>query len=375
MVVHHDNTHKLRVATVSSLRAIPAQSWDRLLGDDSFYLSHRWLSTVERDGVARASYVVAESAGRPVGALPLYQPLREGSVDYSIARLGPLLGLRGNYVLAGARMANRGGYALAPELDAVERTTVTRALVEAALDQAAAVGAAGVILPFLPTVELDSLAAAVSVVAAADGSESVLPRIGTGLDTYLHELPKKRRWSALREQQAFREAGWHHGTERLSACAAEVATLVSKVNAHHGYLTPDFLLRRIFRWQADALDSESVVFTCRDDAGGLVACALNFCWRDGLYLHAVGLEYPRLRAFEYFNLLVYRPVAYAAEHGLDRLHLGLSTRAKTLRRAVDCPLWSAAVLRDTVDRPAGLSWARPPGGLHAWPGDDRLLRK
>jgi hypothetical protein len=92
-----------------------------------------------------------------------------------------------------------------------------------------------------------------------------------------------------------------------------------------------------------------VLFRCR--AGGtdrLVGLALAYRWRDTLYLRSVGFDYAALRdAYEYFNLVYYEPIRWAAGNGVRKMHFGVEAYdAKVRRGAVLQPLW--AVLTSTA---------------------------
>lgn len=348
-------TYAPRIRVVSGIGDIEAECWNALAGADDFYMSHEWLTSIERDRVARARYVLALAGDRLVGALPIYRLLYEGGKFYQNQRFRTLLGIEGDHLIAGARLCNHGGVLLADDLraDAGERTV--RVLLQAALAVAEDEGLHGIVLPYLPAGQVRRIRRAAWVVAARDDAEAIVSGTRAGVDAYVERMPKKRRYYARQERGRYAKAGWRTGVEPLAGCVPEVARLVSEVNGRHGDPVPDFLLRRIFRWEARAVGPRAVVLTCRDERGALVACAVDFVWRDMLYLHAVGLDHERLRnSFEYFNLMIYRAIEYAADQGLDRLHLGLVTRAKTLRGAAANPLWTAAVLCETAGHAPGV---------------------
>ncbi|TYK52394.1 GNAT family N-acetyltransferase [Actinomadura decatromicini] len=344
-----------RVRVVGGIGEVEAECWNALAGADDFYMSHEWLASIERDRVARVRYVLALAGDRLIGALPIYRLLYEGGTFYQNQRFRTLLGIEGDHLVAGSRLCNRGGVLLADDLRADVGEQTVRVLLQAALAVAEGEGLHGIVLPYLPAAQVQRIRRAAWVVAARDDAEAIVSGASVGVDAYVERLPKKRRYYARQERDRYAKAGWRSGVEPLAGCVPEVARLVSEVNRRHGDTVPDFLLRRIFRWEARAVGPRAVVLTCRDERGALVACAVDFVWRDMLYLHAVGLDHERLRdSFEYFNLMIYRAIEYASEQGLDRLHLGLVTRAKTLRGAVANPLWTAAVLCGTAGRAPGV---------------------
>jgi predicted N-acyltransferase len=356
----------LAVETLRSIHEVEAGAWNEMVGPDDFYQSHEWLAAVERDRSATPRYLVAFAGGQPVGALPVYQVAREGTAAYQPARFRDLLDVRGDYHVAGTRRCYRSDFTLAQRLPADIRDQVAGALVRAALAQADENGMAGLGLFYLPTAALRRIGRVVPVTAAFDSAETVISGIGDGIDAYLGRLSSRRRGKMRREIRTFAATGWRTDVTRLGDCVAEVAALVSRVEQRHGHGTPDALLRRVFRWQVQAADSRAVVFACRDGAGELVACTVNYAWRDTLYSRAFGVDYARTKgSFAYFNLVIYQAIEYAAAHGLNRLHLGLASLAKVERGAVASPLWTAAVRTGTLDRPPGIRLVDP-AAMRRW---------
>ncbi|MGE5292255.1 MAG: GNAT family N-acetyltransferase [Micromonosporaceae bacterium] len=354
------------IGTVASIHEVRAGEWNALAGADDFYQSHEWLAAVERDSTAKSRYVLASLAGRLVGALPIYQVGFEGNPSYQAERLQALLGRKGSYLIVGARRCYRSNVMLAPQLPTAVQDQVTDALLRAALEAAAQDGMSGVALFYLPTPALERIGRVVPVTASFDSAETIMDGVGDGIDAYLSGLSSKRRSKIRREMRIFDATGWHTEVTRLADCLSEVASLVSKVEQRHGRPTPDILLRRVFRQQAEAADHRAVVFTCRDGAGDMVACAVNYVWRDTLYSRAVGLDYDRVNgSFAYFNLLIFKAIEYAAQHGLDRLHLGLASSAKVERGAVVSPLWTAAVDAGATGRGPGIRLVNP-GAMQRW---------
>jgi predicted N-acyltransferase len=332
------------VQALTSIHDIPAAAWNALLGPDDFYQCHEWLAMLERDSTAEPRYLVASLAGRPVGALPVYQVAHEATSAYSPARFRELLQVPGDYLLAGTRRGYRSEVAVVRDLPAAVQHRVTAALVGEALAIAAATGASGIGCFYLPTPAVERLGRVGAVTACFDGGQAVIDGVGAGMEAYLARCSSKLRAKIRRELRTFAATGWHTEVTPLADCLSEVALLVSKVEQRHGHTTPDFLLKRLYRRQAEDLRHREAVFTCRDRRGEMVACAINYAWQDTLYSRAVGLDYDKMgSSYAYFNLLIYEAVEYASAHGLDRLQLGLASAAKAERGAVLSPLWTAAV--------------------------------
>jgi uncharacterized protein len=358
--VRRGNLVELSVVTVPSIDDERAEGWDALAGPDDFYQSRDWLAVVERDNTARPQYLLALAAGELVGALPVYEVEHEITSAYQPEKLRSLLGEAGDHLLTGARRCYRSEIMVTRSLAETVRQRITAALVRAALAAAAERGMSGIGLRYLPTAALTRLGRVAPAVACFDDGEAVVEDVGAGLDAYLRRQSSKLRSKIRREMRKFAETGWRVDVRPLAECLDDVARLVSYVEEHHGNDTPDFLLRRLFRRQIEEAQHREVVFTCHDERDEMVACAVNYAWRDTLYSRVVGLDYDRLGGtFAYFNLLLYRAIEYAAAHDLDRLHLGLATPSKAERGAVVRPLWAAAVPVDACHGPPGVRIVRP----------------
>jgi len=356
------------VHVLGSIYEVPAETWNALVGAADFYQSHEWLAVLERDNTARAQYLLAWLDGRLMGALPVYEIGYEGSAAYQPDRFRGLLRVAGDYLYVGARRCYHSEFLLAGQPPATA-DRVTAALARAALTIAARAGLAGIGGLYLPTATLRRLGRVLPVTAAFDSGESVIEGVGGGVEGYLSGCTSKLRAKIRREMRVFAATGWQTGVTPLADCLSEVALLVSKVEQRHGHSTPDFLLKRLLRRQAEGLATREVLLTCRDQRGGLVACSLNYAWRGTLYSRAVGLDYDEMEgSYAYFNMLIYQAMDYSSEHGLDRLQLGLASAAKVERGAVATPLWTAAIRVGTedcapgvelVDPDAGRRWAQP----------------
>jgi uncharacterized protein len=359
-------TAGVTVDVTTSIRDTEAGQWNALAGPDDFYQSHEWLAVVERDSTARPHYVRAWLDGRLVGALPAYKVEFEGSPFYQQDRLRGLLRVPGSYLLAGARRCYHSSVMTDSDLPDDDQDQIAGALLRQALALAESQRLDGVGLFCLSTAGVERVGRVASATASFDDAETVIAGIADGMDAYLSRQSSKLRSKVRREMRLFDATGWTTEVVRLADCVAEAAVLVSKVEQRHGHPTPDVLLRRAFRWQAQAADHRAAVFTCRNGDGDLMACAVNYIWRNTLFSRAVGLDHDRLTgSFAYFNLLIYKAIEYAAARGLDRLQLGLASAAKLERGAMALPLWTAVV---PVAQPADVVGLRiaAPGRTEAW---------
>ncbi|WP_433512862.1 GNAT family N-acetyltransferase [Nonomuraea sp. CA-143628] len=358
----------LDISVTQGLDKVGQPDWDRLATGDDFYLSYRWLRTLDGDPYVSDYYVLAHHDGALAGALPIYDIRVEGSSFYAPRRHRQALTGGGRWLLAGGRRAHHSGILLSG--DERERRSVLRALLAAGLRLAAERDARGLVWMFAPTRVARWLHAEGGSVAF-DTVEACLT--ADGWDTYLAGLGGRRRKSTMRERRRFEQAAYDLAEQPLSECWQALATLVANLQQKYGYRTTPESMRRVLGSQAEFLDDESVAFTVRRE-GRLVAGALQYRFGDTLYARMIGFDYARLaNAYEYFNLSYYLPVQYMERARLRRLHLGIeSARVKAERGARLHPLWTVAV---PCDGSARVPAERCAAERRAWRGryDERVL--
>jgi predicted N-acyltransferase len=340
------------VAPAGSIQAVSPSVWDALTGADSLYLSHRWLSAVEREPGADADLLLATEAGGLLGALPVYAVTAEANDDYR--RVTALGGAgQGHHLVTGTRRAYVNDFLLDPELSTERGDEVLDALLSAAQRYATERGRAGICLLYLRTgaaarlrrLRGDACPLLVDI-------ETDLARPGERFEDYLAAVGGRRAYAVRKEMRRFAAAGYEVGVERLAECWHEAGPLVAQVQQKYGHPdTPD-VCRAALRGLAESFGPQSVVFTARR-AARLLACAVFFAWRGTLYGRAVGFAYDELdNTGEYFNLYIYEPLRYAYRNGLSGLHLGRGSNVAKLRRGA----WPRALW--AVFLPAGGAGAR-----------------
>jgi hypothetical protein len=311
-----------------------AEHWNALSGTDSFYLAHDWLRYAARGTDAR--YLTVSAGGDLLGALPLYPTADESNVDYRLDRV-----LGGRFAdlptLAGTRRGYVNDLLLHPALDEQRTDAVLKAVV-------AAVHAEDAALLYLTTSAAAALMRVDSglhpLLLSADTS---IPVPDGGFAAYLDGLGSRRAYTVRKELRMFQEAGYETAVVSLGEIWHEAGPLVANVQQRYGHDESAEEARRSLHAQAEALGQYSVVFTARR-AGTLVALSVAYVWRDTLHARMVGFDYDALcDAREYFNLLFYEPLRWAAENGLRHFHLGReSYQAKLLRGAQVRPMWAVA---------------------------------
>jgi hypothetical protein len=335
----------LEVHQVSALDMVDPVRWNELSGAASVYLSHAWLSHVERVSGADCTYLlVRDSGGTVLGALPTYLSDDESNPNY---RPGKVLDgrLSGRHLLAGGCRAYDNDVLLHPSLTDDEQDQVLGTLIDAAERRAAELGCEDVLFLYLTT----AAAARVRRVRPAASPlllklDTVLPVPGEGIDDYYAALGARRAYAVRKDMRIYDAAGYTTAVEPLSECWHEAGPLAANVENRYGKNETVEEARASLKSQAHALDTSGLTFTARRD-GKLVAMAVHYAWRDKLYGRLVGFDYEALTdAREYFTLYYYLPLRWAYENGIRTIHLGTgSYSAKFRRGAQPSPLWAVAL--------------------------------
>jgi uncharacterized protein len=331
------------IQVVDELAALTRPAWDRLVGDDGFYLSYDWLSYVESERAEEPLYLLCLESGVPRGALTMYRVHEAYRAMYRSDRFADLLGIAGGTLLAGACRGFRSTLLLDPSV--ADRTGTVAALIDSARAQAAAAGCAGIVLPFLTTGALLDVARAAPVRAAFDMAEAEILGCGDGLAAYAEDSPRRVRNKIRSDLARFREAGWVLRERSLAECWRDAARLLDALQRKYGHHEKTLRTQeRSVEGQASRLAGCTVAFTCEDDQG-IAGLAVFYRWRATLVGGFAGFDYARLRqGREYFNVTVCAPIQYAAAAGIGRLQLGVASwEAKGYRGAVLRPLWSAFI--------------------------------
>jgi predicted N-acyltransferase len=331
---HDPPSGEIAIRSIESLADVDAADWDALVDERGMYQSYQWLLLREDEVGDQVSYLLADRAGKLVGAVALYRP-PPGRHAEGQARA----------VRAGTSAGSRNRLLVRPGTGDAEQLRVLTALVGRARKVAAAQGCDSLVFEYLTSPDVKRLGSTVPVTATFAGSELEIVTNGRSLETYLGRLSASMRSQVRREMRRFASAGWRGEAESASAVYREAVPLLIATEAKYGRVFGAEDVSQFLRQYAERIDDSSVAFTCRD-GDRLLGLSLLFRWKNALYARVVGFDYGALRgSFEYFNLLFYRPIAYMHEHGLDTLHLGIQGGwdAKVRRGATAAPLWSCVV--------------------------------
>lgn len=353
------------VRTIGRLQDVAGDDWDRLAGDDGFYLSYDWLRFVESEQDESPRYVFCVKSGVPRGALPLYRMRTPHHACYRSEHFRDLLGIDGDYLIAGASRGYRSTSLLAPS--GADRTETLAMLIQAALAAAAGDGCTGILLPFLTTEALIEVASVAPVRAAFDRPEAGMADCAGGLQGYAGRASRKVRQNIRSDQVRFARAGWVIRQRNLEDSWRDAALLLHNLEGKYGNTQRSLgQMERSVASQAARLADRAVVFTCEDDQG-IAGISVCYRWRKTLFVRFAGFDYDRLRdGREYFNLVLYAGIQYAGETALRQSHLGPgSWEAKGYRGATLRPLWSGFIPAGAVPGDRGIQLVNC-GSVHQW---------
>lgn len=314
--------------------------WDELAGRN-FYSSANWLDFCATEYGAVVDAVVA--AGNSTAA--------EVAVAVSLFSGADLAGSRYDW---NAQLASRslpplsaGGLLVGPRegfqtrlLRATPRPTpgaVTQLLTE--LRARAAENAC--VAMYLNTEDVRLFhAAGVPAPAVLLECDAWLPVPDGGFDTWFAALSKKRRYCVRKEVAAFTSAGYRIQHLPLRECSTAIAPLAVQTESKYGNAFTAAEDLATFRNHERCLGDAAMVTLCTLDDIPVGFC-LYYVWRDTIFVRWAGFDYPRLRnAYEYFNLLFYEQLRWAAEREIRWIHAGIKAiKAKVWRGAIIRPLW------------------------------------
>lgn len=348
---------EIHVNVASSLRSVDPSEWDSLKSAAGLYTSHTWLLGDEADPTAAVSYLlVRDGSSALVGGLPCYRPRVAGSDRYNLRALLSRDDVPRSraLLLAGARSGYRCDVPVSDLLTPADASMVrTRLLREAAAsagrdDRQAA-------LLYVPGNAYSQLVADGGNRGAPIGSDATISLPGSSFADWRGTLPRKSRQTVRHELNAYDASGWRTEVVPLYTVINDLVPLLAALQRKHGALGEPRALTRLLARQAEVFGDGAIVFAGRRD-GQIGAFALAYRHAGVLHVRAAGLNYHLApeRAYAYFNVVYYAPIAHAYATGARAVHLGVdSLRAKVLRGARLTSLWAL---------PIGWAW---PGGVAA----------
>ena len=355
-----DGAEPVTANLLAAIDDVSAQAWDACAGPGNPFVSHAFLSALERSGSAAPDQgwqprhlVVPDRDGGLLGAAPLY--LKSHSY--------------GEYVFdwGWADAYERAGGSYYPKLQAsVPFTPVTgRRLLVRPGAEAEAVSAA--LIAGLTEVAQRTRVSSLHVTFCEQaewrqlGDAGFLLRTGRQFhwhnrgydcfDAFLNDLASRKRKMIRKERRKVAESGI-----TLRALRGEAIEPRHWDAFHRFYLaTADrklgspYLTREFFHLLGETL-AERVVLVVAEDRGELTAAALNLLGEDTLY----GRNWGALGDYRFlhFEACYYQAIEFAIEHGLARVEAGAQGEHKIQRGYMPVETYSAHWIADPGFREA-----------------------
>jgi predicted N-acyltransferase len=347
--------HRYSLAVLAGLDKIAAEQWDACAGSANPFVSHAYLSALERSGSATADtgwlprhLVVADLAGKVVAAAPLYlkgHSYGEYVFDWGWAEAYQRAG--GRYYpklqcavpftpVTGPRLMVRPGE---------DADTLADLLAAGMVDMAERLGVSSLHVTFPTGPEGERLSRAGFLTRM--GQQYHWRNHGYGsFDDFLAHLSSRKRKSIRHERQAVAAQGF------------DITTLVgAEVTARHWDIFHAFysgtverkwgeayLRREFFELLSGSALGERVVLVWVETDGQPVAAAFNMLGGDTLYgrTWAASRELP----FLHFEACYYRAIDFAIAHRLAVVEAGAQGEHKVSRGYLPVPTWSAHWIAD-----------------------------
>jgi predicted N-acyltransferase len=355
-----DGREAIAVRILKNVSEVPAAAWDACAGPDNPFVSHAFLSALERSGSASAEtgwlpqhLAIADPSGDLSAVLPLYlknHSYGEYVFDWGWADAYERAG--GSYYpklqcsvpftpVAGPRLLIRPGG---------DREALANALIAAMVQLVEEHGASSVHVTFTTREEYERL-----------GAAGFLQRLGVqyhwenrgygDFEDFLAGLASRKRKQIRRERRQVAESGIRlrvlQGAEiephHWRAFYRFYLATVDKKWAH-AYLTRDFFDR------LGASMADQVALVLAEDGDEPVAAALNLIGGDTLYGRNWGCA-KRYR-FLHFEACYYQAIEFAIAQGLTRVEAGAQGEHKIQRGYLPSETYSAHWIADPALRDA-----------------------
>lgn len=341
-------------ALLESVRELPREEWNALVGDGSPFLEWEWLASLEEAGCVggRTGWaprpLVAREGGRLVAACPLYvKGNSEGEFvfDWGWAEAAQRVGI--SYypkLLIGAPFSPVTGarFLSAPGQD---RRAWIRRFAQALQEICAGNELSSVHVNFLLDDEREELEAA-GFLLRSGFQYHWRNRAFASFDDYLASLTSKRRNQAKRERRELGEQGVAIDALTGAALGDEVFDAMYEIYLSTISSNPwgrQYLNRKLFhllreRWK------HRLCFMRARVGDELIAGTINVQKGNALY----GRYWGALRPLRHlhFNVCYYAGIAHCIEQGLTRFEPGAGGEYKQLRGFDATATWSAHYLAD-----------------------------
>jgi hypothetical protein len=178
------------------------------------------------------------------------------------------------------------------------------------------------------------------------GAECSIDVPAGGLEQFVTDLPaRQRRTNARKEISSFAESPFYVQRTSLIGWPATLGPLLAQLNRKYGHDVTGPSMTAALAGQEQFIGQHSVLFLARHkDSGEVAGFALAYAWGRELAVRVVGFDYERFDVTGlYAELVIYEPIRFCTEEGLEVIHLGMSSFPAKLRRGAACrPLWAVA---------------------------------
>lgn len=337
---------RLQVSVATTLDSVGPERWRQVAAGLGLYLSYPWLRMIEdvQREQADIRYVLVSRDDELLGALPtylyakppadsFYDPVRQFLFPPEASFLLPPGNAGGEseryaewypVLLGGSVSAFANHLVVRRSLSAELQREVVECLVSAFLDRMRQSGARSAAFMYLfdsSVGRVRHLLPAASFVTFLGARARIHPPAG-GFDRYIQALPGSYRHVVRKEVRRFSRSLKLH-RYRLGQVRDELPALLAALQRKYGHAADEREVDRSLSLQAQHLDRHSVVL-CAEADGRIVGTSLSYDWEGVVFVRTAGFDYPALPgAYEYFNLVMYGPVHYAQEKGLQAVDLGV----------------------------------------------------
>jgi predicted N-acyltransferase len=349
-----DGAEPVTVNLLSAIDEVGAEAWDACAGPGNPFVSHAFLSVLERSGSAVSEQgwqpqhlVIADRDGGLLGAVPLYlksHSYGEYVFDWGWADAYERAG--GSYYpklqacvpftpVAGPRLLVRPG---------AEAEAVAAALIAGLTEVARRTQVSSLHVTFCQQAEWRQF-----------GDAGFLQRSGrqfhwhnrgyASFDAFLEGLTSRKRKMIRKERRKVAESGITLRTLRGEAIEPRHWDAFHRfylATADRKWGSP-YLTRAFFHQLGETL-GERVVLVVAEDRGELTAAALNLLGEDALY----GRNWGALGDYRFlhFEACYYQAIEFAIEHGLARVEAGAQGEHKIQRGYMPVETYSAHWIAD-----------------------------
>lgn len=364
------------IRTLESVAEIPAEQWDALVGHESPFLSHAFLSLLDRTActgehagwypLILAAYRAQDTAHEEVvGATPMYVKTNsEGEFifDWSWADAAYRAGIdyypKGLVAIPFSPVSARKFLAL-PSLPEAEREAICKGLILASLQIAQHHELSSLHYNFLEPDELVLFEDFPTTLRytmqyhwynrkSSDDAHPDFARPYESFDDFLSRFRSKRRANIRRERRKLREQGVRtrvlRGEEISEAIMARMfGFYLHTVNKF--FYGRQYLNQELFMALPEALGDQLHLVVAEDEASGhIFGGALNLYKDDRLYGRYWGCE----EAFEFahFEVCMYTPIEWCIEQGVAVFEPGAGGEHKYERGFEPTTMRSMHYMRD-----------------------------